>query len=385
MIDMAGLDWSQGPEGGIYIMPTDTSADQVARGGGGIMGSKKIKGWDGGRFIPGDTRTTEDALKLTGLDWLVDKHPILKLDPVWGVDAKGTPGVIGWQPREGNGKPETGKREQENTLETGGFDIVRAYTMNVRRDTGDVLGIVGPGWDGPQNHESFSFVDDLVDSGDAKWLAGGMHGNGEKIWMCAQLDRGVLLGGDENEMSIPLMFLSNGWDGYMSLTITCAPYRLACLNGQSIPLEGFVRTWRGRHTRSLTADARLQVARKTLELSIGYFDAWAEEMEALMTKPMSGVRVESTVKALFPDAATDGKGETRKRAQANVDKARESVLAIYKHAEDLQHLGDTEYRFLNAVTAYADWHVKCPLDRQVLRSAEASPIKDKAYKLLVNA
>lgn len=383
MINMSGMAWEKA-EGGIYLMGHDTSQAQVARGGGGLLRSQKVRGWDGGAFIPGDVRTTEEALALTKLDWLVDKHPILKLDPVWGVNATGEPGVIGWQPREG-AAPVAGKREQENSLETGGFDIVRAYTMNVRRDTGDVLGIVGPGWDGPQNHESFSFVDDLVDSGDAKWLAGGMIGNGEKIWMCAQLDRGVCLGGDVNEMSIPLMFLSNGWDGYMSLTVTCAPYRLACWNGQSIPLEGFVRTWRGRHTRSLTAAGRLQVARNTLELSIGYFDAWAEEMETLMTKPMSGFRVEATINRLFPDAEADGNGETRKRAQANVEKAREALLGVYRHTDNLQHLGHTEYRFMNAVTDYADWHVKCPTDRQVLRSAEASKLKDRAYKLLVSA
>jgi phage/plasmid-like protein (TIGR03299 family) len=381
MINMAGMDWGSGPAGGIYLMGHDTSAAQVARGGGGLMGSQKIKGWDGGRFIPGDVRTSAEALALTGLDWEVDRHPIVKVEPIYGVTAKG-PGVIGWDPIRGDGAMRTAKGSAVNDLPTGGWDIAESHVMNVRRDTGKVLGVVGPGWRGPQNRECFTWMDDLVDSGDAKWVGGGEQDGGKRIWLCAQLDRAVVLGGEESELSVPLAFLSNAWDGTLSLGCTIGCFRLACVNGQSIPLEGFVRQWRGRHTAGLTAEKRLAIARKTLELSIGYFDAWAVEMEKLMTRPISTFRVERTIKDLFPDAELDVEGNVRVRAQNNVLRARESVLTIYRTAPDLQHLGHTDYRFMNAVTEYADWHVKCPADRQMLRSAEPSKVKDTAFKLL---
>jgi phage/plasmid-like protein (TIGR03299 family) len=383
MINMAGIDFGKGPEGGIYLMGHDTTRAQVGRGGGGMLRNQHLRGWDGGRFIPGDVKTTADAVAATGLDWLVSKHPVILTDSIMGVGSDGSPEVIGWQPRLSDTPPATGKGQQANTLPHGGFDIARQFTLNVRQDNGTVLGVVGPQWQGPQNHEAFTFVDDLVDSGDAKWLGGGEQAGGQRVWMCAQLDRTVALGGDEDEMSIPLCFLSNGWDGYTPLTVTVAPYRMACLNGQTIPLEGYVRSWKVRHTTN-HAD-RLQAARKVLELSVGYFDEWAAAMEKLMVAKLTKPAPAKLVKVLFPDAPLTRKDDQlvqSKVAQANVEKKRDAVLTIYRDSPTLQNLGSTKYRLLNAVTEYADWHVECKSEDQVLRSAQPSVLKDAAYKLL---
>lgn len=390
MIDMAGIDWSKGPEGGIYLMAGDTSASQVARAGGkrlrtGVRGKAGyIKGWDGGRFVPGDVKTTADAIEATGLGWLVEKHPILKVTAKWGVSDEGLPELIGWEPRKSKEAPAHKPGTQRNPLPHGGWDIVPDETMNVREDTGEVLGIVGPGWQGPQNHEAFEFVDALVDSGDAKWLGGGESAGGRRVWMVAQLAREVLIGGDANERSIPLMFVSNGWDGFTPLAITAAPYRLACLNGQTIPLEGHVRSWKIRHTTNHAT--RLQLARDTLELNIGYFDSWAAEMEKLIKGKLAEPAAEKLIVKLFPDAnlkrGKDGKLSTSKTAQANVEAKREQVLTILRTSDDLANVKGTKYGLFNAVTEFADWHVKGPAEKQVLRSAEPSALKDKAYALL---
>lgn len=386
MIDMKGLDWGKGPSGGIYLMGHDTSAEQVRRGGGGMMRSQKIKGWDGGRFVPGDVKTSREALIATGLDWTVDRRPIVKVEPIIGVPTEDNPsGILGWETQHREGKVSRGKRKQVNDLPTGGFDIAEAHVMNVRSDNSDVLGVVGPGWRSPQNAEAFTFIDDLVDSGEAKWLGGGEVGGGKRVWMCCQFERDFLVGGDENERSIPLGFISNGWDGTLSLSITVAPYRLACLNGQTIPLEGFIRTWKARHSSNLRADMRLAEARRTLSLSLGYFDSWAEEMEKLIVAKITRQDVERMIASMIPDPPRDKDGKIGDRALKNVDAKREDILTIYRDADDLQHLGDTKYRLLNAVTQYADWNVAGPIDRQVLRSAEPSKLKDHAYRVLTAA
>lgn len=386
MIDMAGLDWSRGPEGGIYLMGHDTSRSQVAHGGGGMLRSQKIKGWDGGRFVPGDVKTSAEAIKATGLGWQVDRRPIIKVEPIIGVPTEENPsGIIGWDPQQRLGNVTRGKRKQVNNLPTCGYDIAEAHVMNVRRDTGAVLGVVGPGWRSPQNDEVFGFMDDLVDSGDAKWLGGGEVDGGKRVWLACQFDRSVLIGGDENERSIPLGFISNGWDGTLSLSITVAPYRLACLNGQSIPLEGYVRTWKGRHTVGLTADSRLLVARQTLQLSLGYFDAWTDAMNELITAKIAQNRVEKLLTEIFPDPKPAPGKTLGDRVLKNIDAKRQEVMAIYTDADDLQHLGHSKYRVLNAVTQYADWSVASTTDKQILRSAEASTLKDRAYGILAAA
>lgn len=386
MIDMQGIDWAKGPSGGIYLMGHDTSRSQVASGGGGMLRSQKIKGWDGGRFVPGDVKTSAEAIKATGLGWMVDQRPILKVEPVYGVPTEENPsGIIGWEPQKTDVAISRGKRKQENKLPTGGYDIAEAHVMNVRQDTGKVLGVVGPGWRSPQNDQVFAFMDDLVDSGDAKWLGGGEVDGGKRIWLACQFDRKALIGGDENELSVPLGFISNGWDGTLSLSITVAPYRMACLNGQTIPLEGYVRTWKGRHTAGLTAEKRLLVARQTLELSIGYFDAWTEAMEKLITAKLTEKKVEEAIRLILPDPVAP-KGKTiGDRVLKNVDAKREQVLTIYRDTDNLQHLGHSKYRVFNAVTQYADWGIESSIDKQILRSAEASKIKDAAYQILVHA
>lgn len=368
-------DWSKSVSGGIHVTVGDGS------------GRKTLRGWDGGRFIPGDVKTSREALQLTGLDWTVEKHPIIRTRSVLGVLDDGSPGVIGWEPVESDTPPATGKHQQPNNLPTGGFAIEREWVCNVRQDTGETLGIVGPGWTNEQNTEAFTFIDDLVDSGDAKFLGGGEKGGGRKVWLAALLDRGVILGGNSDEFCQPICFFSNGWDGYTPLQVTVAPYRLWCLNGQTMPIEGFQRTWKARHTSGLKAQERLQEARRTLELSIGYFDAWTVEMEKLMKAPLPTAKVVPVLKRLFPDARKDAEtGEPRKRAQENVEKQRDAVLTIFKHQPDLQNLSQSKYRLLNAVTEYADWSVKpASSEVEVLRSAEASPLKDAAYKLLVGA
>lgn len=383
-ISMKGLDWAKGPTGGIYLMAGDTSRSQVqgARGKR-LTGRKKLRGWDGGRFIPGNVKTTEQAVKACGLDWIVDRRPVLNVEPIWGVDENG-PAIVGWEPQKSETPPQGRDGQRANDLPHGGWSIVPDRVMNVRRDNGTVLGVTSPGWQGPQNHEAFAFVDDLVDNGAAKWLGGGESNGGGKIWMVAQLDRQVVLGGDENELSVPLCYLTNGWDCSTPLAVTVAPYRMACLNGQTIPLEGHVRTWSFRHT-SNPAD-RLQVARKSLELSVGYFDEWAVEMEKLMTKKISVKTVESNIKILLPDPKprpdADGKLVVPKVALANVEERRSTILDIYRTTDNLQHLGNTAYRFFNAVTEYADWHTKGKADAQVTRTGEPNKLKDAAYRLV---
>lgn len=379
MIDMAGIDWANGPEGGIYLMGHDTSADEVARGGGGLLRSTKIKGWNGGKFVPGDVKTSADAIVATGLDWEVVQRPILKVEPVF-VGGE----FVTWEPQKRDTPIAPVARRQLNTLPTGGYDIAEAHVMNVRSDNGAVLGVVGPGWVSPQNDEVFAFVDSLIEDDSAKWVGGGAIDGGKRIWMCAQFQRSVLIGGDENERCIPLGFFSNGWDGTLSLSSTVAPYRLACLNGQSIPLEGYVRTWKGRHTSGLTSAARVAEARRTLNLSIGYFDAWTDAMNTMITEHVSTREVETVIEQVLPFPTPEPGKELGDRTIKNVQQKRDDVLDIYRNEDNLQHLGHTKYRVLNAVTAYADWTVKGSDEKQILRSAEPSKLKDAAYRVLVS-
>jgi hypothetical protein len=80
-----------------------------------------------------------------------------------------------------------------------------------------------------------------------------------------RLDREIRIGGADGEDILPLLLLRNGHDGGLAVTVSVAPFRLACLNGMLVPVEGAARTWEARHTASLAT--RLADARRTLEIA----------------------------------------------------------------------------------------------------------------------
>lgn len=343
----------------------------------GVFGkgvSPRIKGWSDS-LLPEDVKTSADALAAANLNWTVDRHPIVAMAPQYGVAADGTPGVIGWEPIT------DGSYGKVAGLPTGGFKVIDSHIQNVRRDTGQTVGVVGSKWTGIQNDETFRFVDDLIDSGDAKWIAGGSIGGGRKVWAAAQVGREVIVGGDQDERALPFLFVSNGWDGSTAFTISTGLFRLICLNGLTVPVEGAIRQWRGRHTTNVKE--RLQVARKALELNIGYVDAWQVEMEKLLATPISEGKVEANVKILFPDPKPAGKdGNLTDRQITIVQNKREGLLNVYRNAPDLQNITGTAYGFINAVAEFADWSGKLDSETQILGAVEPNILKDAAYALV---
>src|SRR5262249_49908845 len=160
----------------------------------------------------------------SGLAWTVEQHP---------VEA-----VVG--------NPESGQPSRVP---------VPRVVANVRSDTRAVLGVVGEGYEPLQNRAAFAFCDAITDSGEVHWLGAAETRGGARVHALMQLDRTIQIGNAEGEDVLPLLCFRNGHDGGLAVTISVAPFRLACLNGMLLPLEGAERTWKARHGANL--DARL--------------------------------------------------------------------------------------------------------------------------------
>lgn len=358
-LNHAGLDWASAPEGGIYLWRRDASQSDLGRGGGGTMRdtkNTKIRGWGAGKIIPGDVKTSAQAIKAAGLNWLVDQYPAAGVKP--GLDGA----------------------EQELILDP-------RRVVNVRRDNNEPLGIVGKNWTGPQNFEAFDFVDNLVDDGSAKWLGGGEADGGRRIFMLAQVAREIIVGGDQDERCLPLLFLSNGWDGGLAITVTVAPFRLACLNGMTIPLEGYARTWKAQHRSGI--NERMGEARRTLELSIGYITQFETLADQLITTKVDDGEFKRFLERLVPMPTTtddtDSKGG--KRALTNAIQMRALIDSCYRTSDDLANIKGTAWGVYNAVAEYADWHAPQRGARQeeqkLQRAMNDNPLKNKAFKMLM--
>lgn len=365
-----GIKWDKAPEQGIYLWTRDATPGEVARGGTmyspsslRMLKGKKIRGWDTGKVIPGNVKTTAEAMQIAGLDWTVTQRPVYA--HMLTMDDKGIVHDVD--------TPDTKRADR--------------FVANVRDDNGEILGVVGKNWRGPQNWEAFTFMDDLVDDGSAKWLGAGEIDGGRRIYGLAQFSRDIIVGGDEDERCIPLGFLSNGWDGGLSITVTVAPFRLACTNGMTIPLEGCVRQWKVKHSRH--SKMRLSDARKTLELTLGYMDLWEDMANAMINTRMDDMQFGKFVEALVPLPKPDEKGTDDrgyKRSLTMATETRELIRSTYRNADDLDNIRGTVWGAYNAVADYADWQApqrgERKAEKALLRSVQDSPLKNKAFAIL---
>lgn len=264
---------------------------------------------------------------------------------------------------------------------------VPRHVANVRSDTRAVLGVVGEGYEPLQNRAAFAFCDSITDSGRAHWIGAGSTRGGARVHALMKLDREIRIGGAEGEDVLPLLCFRNGHDGGLAVTVSVAPFRLACRNGMLLPLAGAQRTWKARHTANV--EAKLADARRTLGIAWRYYDELEELGGRLLREPIGESEFERFVARLVPLPEARPDPREGGRAVRNAERVREAVRTAYRTAPDLDAIRGTRWGALQAVTAYVD-HVQPT--RQTVgrthgearfeRATEPQPLKDRALELL---
>jgi phage/plasmid-like protein (TIGR03299 family) len=264
---------------------------------------------------------------------------------------------------------------------------VPRQVANVRSDTRAVLGVVGEGYEPLQNRQAFAFCDAITDSGRAHWIGAGQTRRGARVHALMLLDREIRIGGAEGEEVLPLLCFRNGHDGGLAVTVSVAPFRLACLNGMLLPLEGAQRTWKARHTANV--EAKLVDARRTLGIAWAYYDELEEIGGRLIGERMGGGEFERFLARLVPLPEPRSDRTDGGRAVRNVERVREAIRTAYRTAPDLADIRGTRWGALQAVTTYVD-HVqptrqtagRAHAEARFERATEPQPLKDRALELL---
>ena len=303
---------------------------------------------------PAATQSAAEMIAAAGLDWRVEQHPL--------------EAVV--------------EREYQSTRLS-----VPRHVANVRGDTRAVLGVVGDGYEPLQNRAAFAFCDGITDSGRAHWIGAGATRGGARVHALMRLDREIRIGGAEGEEVLPLLCLRNGHDGGLAVTVSVAPFRLVCLNGMLLPLEGAQRTWKARHTANI--EAKLADARRTLGIAWRYYDELEQIGGRLIRERIDAAAFERFLARLvpLPEPKPDRSGGGR--AVCNVERVREAIRTAYRAAPDLENVRDTRWGALQAVTAYVD-HAqptrqtagRTHAEARFERATEPQPLKDKALELL---
>lgn len=287
----------------------------------GVMLGGRTPAWHGlGTVIEQDAVTTNEAMQIAGLNWMVEQHPVYA-----SADA-------------GNDAP---------------AEIIPAhgYVANVRSDTRSVLAVVSNKYVPVQNTEAFAFMDELLGGGDARWHTVGSLDGGRKVWGLAMLDREIMIGGDQSERIDPYICLATSHDGTLAVTVYTTPMRVVCMNTLRWSLSGTNNIWRTRHTTDVKA--RIHIARHTLGMSHDYFDRLQSLGDELISRPINRIEFDRMLDMLVP-LPPEGDDMGGKMRRTYAETKRDLITAAW-NVDNLANVKHTRWGFVQAVAEYEDW------------------------------
>ena len=263
------------------------------------MAYVREKPWHGlGRRVE-EAMTSQEAIRLAGLDWTVD------------------------------GKPVYDERGEE----------IRGYKANTRSSDSKVLGIVSDKYKVVQNQEAFDFTDSLIGEGLTYETAGSLRG-GKAIWLLGRMPERYILG-DEFE---PYICFTNTHDGTGAVRCAMTPVRVVCANTLNLAMNSAKRSWSMIHRGDI--NLKLDEARKTLELADKYLIALDEEADRLANQRMTEGEMQDALAKMLPvdENATD-------RQKRTIQQAKDQII-ICTLSPDLVKFLNTKWGFVNAVSDY---------------------------------
>ena len=195
--------------------------------------SVKEKAWHGLGQVVNDYPTSAEALQFAGLDFTVIKENIYTTSF--------------------NSDGQAMDRTQR----------IKTHFATIRRDTGDVLGVVGKDYEIVQNVDAFSFFDSIVGGDGIQYETAGALGKGERIFITAKLPGYIKVG--REDLIEQYLFLTTSHDGYGSITAAFTPVRIVCNNTLNAALRNHSNSIKIRHTAN--AKDRLEQAHKVMGIS----------------------------------------------------------------------------------------------------------------------
>lgn len=252
--------------------------------------------WHGLGVVTDSVLTAADAIIAAGLDWTVDKEPVLR----------------------------KGKK-------------VHNKNFNVRSSDDKVLGIVSDDFNNLQNAEAFTFADNIRDSGDAAYETAGSLRGGKVVFMTMKLGKSVLIAGEDKHDFY--LVLRMGHDGSMAITVEITPIRIVCMNTMKVAMREAVQKWSIRHTS--TMQGKLAAARESLKLSFDYADQFAILGDTLVDVKVTDDQLVKLLQDVMPERPT-------------TDERIAAVLDNFANSVNIQNFKGTAWGALNAFTEFTD-------------------------------
>lgn len=285
--------------------------------------SVKEKAWHGLGQIVDQYPTSKEALTFAGLDYEVVKEPIFTTS--YNSDGQAM---------------DVTKR-------------VKTHFATLRKDTGDVLGVVGKDYEIVQNIDAFTFFDSIVGGDGIQYETAGALGNGERIFITAKLPDYIKVG--KEDLIEQYLFLTTSHDGYGSITAAFTPVRVVCRNTLNAALKNKSNCIKIRHTANVKD--RLEQAHKLMGIS----NTLSAELETIFNRWASVRITDPEVKKLIQLAMcpnkevynnlTAGKDDVLSTCFKNIcDSA--FAYAMSNPTQQMDTTRGTLYGAYNSVTGY---------------------------------
>ena len=124
--------------------------------------------------------------------------------------------------------------EKQDMITSGG-STVKSKQALVRSSDGEVLDVVGKGWNPVQNADAFNFFEDYVKAGDMQMHTAGSLNGGKMVWALAKTNESFeLFNGDVTEN---YFLFSNPHEFGKAIDIRMTPIRVVCNNTLTLSLS----------------------------------------------------------------------------------------------------------------------------------------------------
>lgn len=245
-----------------------------------------------------------------------------------------------------------------------------------RSDTKSPLGVVSDSYKVVQPKEVLEFFREWADAGGLTIESAGVLFGGKRYFATAKLAEGVYVDGHKDKV-VPYALLSTSADGSLATEGRWTSVRTVCNNTLSMAL-GAAAAIRLTH-RSEWKPERFKAVLETAQAEFGTFMEVSRKLAAV--KVEAKLAEEMTL-ALFRKGVAD----------TDADKVRESrgflkVMELFNgggKGSMLETSRETAFGWLNAVTEYADHHVRARSDENRLASAiwgQGDALKNRAVTI----
>jgi phage/plasmid-like protein (TIGR03299 family) len=215
----------------------------------------------------------------------------------------------------------------------------------------DVLATVGKRYMPVQNEELFAFADNIHDADpNCRWESAGSLKKGKVVFGTVEIPRTMVLDpeGANDETKLYLIVWTSH-DGSVAVQAAITPVRVVCQNTLNLALAHAKQSFKIRHTQSV--EGRIQVARETLGLALGYFDEFEIEAKELFNQAITDAEFSKLINTLYPKPEKDSKGALKKWENKVV-----LLDELYHNSPTNANIKGTKWGAFNALTERLDYY-----------------------------